>query len=1023
MDDLLAEFLNETAESIAELDSALVKLERSPDDQATLGLIFRLVHTIKGTCGFLGLPRLERVAHAAENVLGQVRDGQLIVDAEIISAVLAAIDCIKMILGVLSSTGAEPAGADTVQIAALDRLLAGSAEAPAPHPRPADDVFASVQAVEAASAPVAAPGLPVAAGPPVEPPVPARPGEASLAVQEAPTRAVARAGGGPQGAADISGAVQTIRVGVDVLEHLMTLVGELVLARNRLLQLARGEENNAFVAPLEHLSHITSELQEGVMKTRMQPIGNAWNKLPRLIRDLSHELRKKIELVMLGQDTELDRQVLELIRDPLTHMVRNSADHGLESTARRLEVGKPEAGQITLNAFHEGGHVVIEVSDDGGGLDADRIRAKVASQGLATEAELAAMPDAQLHRFIFHAGFSTAAVITAVSGRGVGMDVVRTNVERIGGVIDLRSVPGQGTTFTIKIPLTLAIVSALIVQAMGQRFAIPQLSVVELVGVGAAGTERAIEMIHGTPVLRLRDRLLPLVDLNTLLRLDVDEASRRKSPTVVVVAVGSSALGIIVDRVFDTEEIVVKPVSRVLRHITMFSGNTILGDGSVIMILDPNGIARASGIVGGREGRIAQAATVDTHSASEPVALLLFRTGSGAPKAVPLQLVARLEVIPRERIEIAGGAPVTQYRGKLMPLVCMDGASQSERANQPIVVFSDRGRTIGLMVDEIVDVVQDRLVVEIGRGRGGLLGTAVIAGQSTDVVDIAHWLEASWDDWFGPEAPEPAVMPEAGKPAPIAIAAPAVRASESRELEVEEPAFHVMPAFEAVMPGVQMTEVPMLAEAVVQSGESSRGVLDGVLTWLRALQASHPGADVASVIGRVTALAEAGPAARETALLAEIDDLGSAIETMRRDMAALPVDDIAGKYLSSANDELGAIVNHTAAATETILDGCETLDDLAATLSEQPSRIVQDITARIYEACSFQDITGQRIAKIVATLQAIEGKIAHIREVASEPARPHGIGVQNEAAGLLNGPQLPDMAMDQSGIDRLLADF
>jgi two-component system chemotaxis sensor kinase CheA len=424
-----------------------------------------------------------------------------------------------------------------------------------------------------------------------------------------------------------------------------------VLTRNQLLQLARSQEDSAFSVPLQRLSHITSDLQEGVMKTRMQPIGNAWNKLPRLVRDLAHELDKRIELVLHGAETELDRQVLELIKDPLTHMVRNSADHGLETSAERRALGKPEAGRIALNAFHEGGHIIIEVADDGRGLPVDRIRAKILSRSLATEAELAAMTDEQIHRFIFRAGFSTAAVVTAVSGRGVGLDVVKTNIERIGGTIDLKSIAGQGTTFVVKIPLTLAIVSALIVQAGRERFANPQICVVELVraaggeGTAADRTESRIERIHGTPVLRLRDRLLPLVSLAGLLRLEQDAGAGEAGQCIVVTQVGAGTLGIIVDRVFDTEEIVVKPVAPILRHITMFSGNTILGDGSVIMILDPNGIARANGIAG-TESHLAETATrVAVAQSEQRTAMLLFRAGGTAPKAVPLSLVARLEDI------------------------------------------------------------------------------------------------------------------------------------------------------------------------------------------------------------------------------------------------------------------------------------------------------------------------------------------------------------------------------------------
>jgi two-component system chemotaxis sensor kinase CheA len=406
MDDLIADFLTETNESIADLDVALLKLERTPTDQATLSLIFRLVHTIKGTCGFLGLPRLEHVAHAAENVLGKVRDGVLTATPDTVTLVLAGLDRIKAIVGGLAATGSEPAGDDGELIEALNAAAAG--EAPKP-------VAPAVQAVPE----------------PEEEPPPEQP---AVAVVDAAPAPAAPSAPPAQAAPDAPpgepvAANQTIRVTVDVLEDLMTLVSELVLTRNQLLQLARTQENNGFAVPLQRLSHITTDLQEGVMKTRMQPIGNAWNKLPRLVRDLSREMDKKIELIMLGADTELDRQVLELIKDPLTHMVRNSGDHGLESPAERRAAGKSETGHITLNAYHEGGHIIIEISDDGRGLPLDRIRAKVLKNGLATEAELAGMSEAQLQRFIFRAGFSTAAVVTAVSGRGVGMDVVKTNID------------------------------------------------------------------------------------------------------------------------------------------------------------------------------------------------------------------------------------------------------------------------------------------------------------------------------------------------------------------------------------------------------------------------------------------------------------------------------------------------------------------------------------------------------------------------------------------------------------------
>ena len=716
MDDLLSDFLTETHEGLSAVDEALLRLERAPDDAPTLAEVFRQVHTIKGTCGFLGLSRLEKVAHAAETILGLYRDGSLKVTPEGITLIFAAADAIRKIVVGLEQHGQEPDGDDSAVIEALDAAARGESVTMQTAPMPQPEA-APVPSTVASSAPAAP-----------------RPSEAvTEAVQT-----------------ESATAQQTIRVSVEVLEDLMTLVSELVLTRNQLMQLARVSSDSQISVPLQRLSHITSELQEGVMKTRMQPIGNAWAKLPRLVRDLANELGKKIDLEMRGADTELDRQVLELIKDPLTHMVRNSGDHGLEGPADRRAAGKPETGRIMLNAYHQGGHIIIEIGDDGRGLPVEKIRAKVLAQGLTTEAELAQMSEHDVLRFIFRPGFSTAQQITSVSGRGVGMDVVKTNIERIGGTIELRSKEGRGTTFTIKIPLTLAIVSALIVQAGGERFAIPQIGVVELVRVGDEheGNTR-IEMIKDAPVLRLRDRLLPLVSLSSLLRL-------REAPVgglrgyVVVMQVGANVFGIVVDRVFDTEEIVVKPVAPILRHITMFSGNTILGDGSVIMILDPNGVARGAGITA--EGRVEEQQTMNVNGgirSDSSTSLLLFRAGDQTPKAVPLGLVARLEDIPVERIEMSGGTPVVQYRGQLMPMVPIAGhwgAPASGR--QAVLVFTEGQRSMGLMVDEILDVVEEPLLIQPGSDRLGYLGSAVIAERVTDVIDTVYWLSHAGGDWF-----------------------------------------------------------------------------------------------------------------------------------------------------------------------------------------------------------------------------------------------------------------------------------
>lgn len=761
MDDLLSEFLTETNENIAVLDSELVKLERNPNDPELLGSIFRLVHTIKGTCGFLGLPRLEKVAHAGENVLGRLRDGSLKIDSAAVTLILKSLDRIKMIISVLEKTEAEPEGDDTDLITELNNAAqskTGMVAAPAPQAAAPAPTPAPPPPVTQAPAPQAAPPPPA----PTPPPPPSAPPAAPTVTAPPPAAAAANAPNaldphhdGGQNLAESSISTQSIRVTVELLESLMTTVSELVLTRNQLLQIVRRHKESEFAAPLQRLSHVTSELQEGVMKTRMQPIGNAWAKLPRLIRDLSLELGKKIELQMIGAETELDRQVLELIKDPLTHMVRNSADHGIELPEQRLAMGKSEAGHITLNAYHEGGHILIEISDDGKGLDTNRIREKVAQMGLATQGEVESMSDTQVQQYIFRAGFSTASKVTAVSGRGVGMDVVRSNIEKIGGTIEMNSQMGLGSTFIIKIPLTLAIVSALIVESCGERFAIPQISVVELVRT-ADNSDHKIERIHDTPVLRLRNRLLPLVSLEKVLRLDRDTATHMSGESFIIVTqVGTYNFGIMVDRVFDTEEIVVKPVSPILRHLSIFSGNTILGDGSVIMILDPNGLATLSGEIVISDNNSAQllenAALLREQRRIERTSLLVFKAGNNdVPKAVPLSLVARLEEIDLAKIENTNTKPMVQYRGKLMPLIVLDATrSLQGEGVVPVLVFSDEARSMGLVVNEIIDIVEDHVNIELVTDRPGVLGSAIISGRATDIVDAGYYLVQAFGDWFG----------------------------------------------------------------------------------------------------------------------------------------------------------------------------------------------------------------------------------------------------------------------------------
>ena len=523
----------------------------------------------------------------------------------------------------------------------------------------------------------------------------------------------------------------------------MTVVSELVLIRNQLIQTLRLEPESPFAAPLHRLNQVTSELQEGVMTTRMQPISGAWAKLPRLVRDLSQELGKTIELVMTGQETELDRQVLELIKDPLTHMIRNAADHGIESPAERRETGKLPAGRITLSARHEGGAIVIEIADDGRGLNATRIRAKALAAGLVSAAQAEALSDAEARQFIFAAGLSTAEKVTSVSGRGVGMDVVRTNIEKIGGAIELSSAEGAGTRFVIRIPLTLTIVSTLIVECCGERFALPQTSIMELVSANDASGRR-IETLNGASVLRLRDRLLPLVSLQGLLKLDPDRASSDET-CIVVTKVGAFAFGVIVDKVFDTEEIVVKPVASILRHLKLYSGATIMGDGSVILILDPKGVATEAGasLAGAREPDAV--AGEQEHFVTPSTSLLVFRSGDDALKAAPLAAVSRIEEIGRDAIERVDGRTVIQYRDRLMPVLGLDDALPDwpEGALRPLLVFVRGDRSVGLLTHEVVDIVECVIANELEPGADGSAGSLIIDGRATELIDIDHcWARA-----------------------------------------------------------------------------------------------------------------------------------------------------------------------------------------------------------------------------------------------------------------------------------------
>lgn len=698
LDDLLKDFLAESAENLAQLDQDVVELERDPSNTSLLNSIFRAIHTIKGTCGFLGLPRLEIVSHTAESVLERLRKGALKADPDVISDILRAVDLIKTILAELAANQVEPVGDDSLLIALLEQWLGPDT------PRHA-----------AASAAIRNLAPDTAMSP------------ESLAAQASAASAIDQPTPAPS----------SIRVSVKLLDALMNLAGELVLSRNQLLEMSSREEDSPFVPPIQQLNRITAELQGAVMKTRMQPVGSAWSKLPRIVRDIARETGKKIELDMKGAATELDRQLVQALQDPLTHMVRNSADHGIESPDQRRATGKPPVGRIVLNAYHEAGHVIVEVTDDGRGIDAAQVRRSAIERGLVSKDVAQAMSDCQVLRFIFEPGFSTATSVTHISGRGVGMDVVRSNIEHVGGAVDIQSVGGQGCTIRIRLPLTLAIVSSLIVSARGELFAFPQASVLELIRLSDDAPGR-FDMLHNVRLFRLRDDLVPVVTLGDALELPARQSC--DVSTLVICQAGAARFGIIVDDVVDTQEIVVKPVGRFIRAVGCYAGCTILGDGRVVMIIDPAALAARSGT---QTSPVPEVAKTVHEPASRPTdSLLLFGVGDSDVQAVPLSSVARLEEISSDSIEYAGGRPVVQYRGFLLPLVPASPAvTFSSGRSNAVIVFNEGNASFGIAVSEIRDIVDEIVNLELASTRPGVLGTAVIAGAATEVLDVSYYME------------------------------------------------------------------------------------------------------------------------------------------------------------------------------------------------------------------------------------------------------------------------------------------
>jgi len=735
LDEVVREFLVESHEGLDRLDRDLVVLEKEPRSAERLASVFRTIHTIKGTCGFLSFGKLESVAHVGESLLSRLRDGRLTLNAEITSALLAMVDAVRCMLATIERTGSDGDDAYAELIARLD-VLQQALAGPGDGAEPARGELE--QNDEAAVSPAAA-ELVV---------------ESFETAIEVPAAVAAEASDGDRAAAGAAGegrgpvaADTTIRVDVGLLDKLMNLVGELVLARNQILQVAATHSDTSFIATTQRLNLITTELQEGVMKTRMQPIGNIWSKFPRVVRDVALTCGKQVRVEMEGRETELDKTIIEAIKDPLTHVVRNAVDHGVEAPEKRVAAGKPAEGRLFMRAFHEGGQVNIEISDDGAGIDPERLKQKALQRGLLDSDQLARLSDREILSLIFLPGFSTAEKVTNVSGRGVGMDVVKTNIEKIGGTVDIQSRLGHGTTLKIKIPLTLAIIPALVATSGGERYAIPQVSLLELVRLEGELARRSIENIHGAPVYRLRGNLLPLVYLSRELGNPANlagEATRDEAINIVVLQADQRRFGLVVDSIDDTEEIVVKPLGKQLKGIATFAGATIMGDGRVALILDVLGLAQRAGVVAAvRERSRIELAAQAAELPDERRALLLLGIGASARVAIPLAMVDRLEEFPSAAIERSAQHEVVQYRGEILPLIRLaqglgiDG--EPERTADEllrVVVCCERGRRVGLVVERILDIVADTLEVQRGVAHDGLRGAAILQQRVTDLLDV-----------------------------------------------------------------------------------------------------------------------------------------------------------------------------------------------------------------------------------------------------------------------------------------------
>ncbi len=827
-DEILQGFIEESLEHLADIENDLLAIEEAGADidDELVNKVFRAAHSIKGGAGFMGLTVIQELAHAAENVLGMIRSRQLVPDPDIINVLLLASDELQQLIENIEESNEVDI---SEHLSALNAIYEGK-EIPARadaggQAEPAESAEASPEPATEPEAAAEEQQEPEPEQPPEPEPAPSA--EAEPEPEPAPEPAQAQepaarpAAAAPAPAAEKKKKVKkskpktdtSIRVTVSLLDQLMNLAGELVLSRNQLLQTITSGDVRSAEAVGQRIDLVTSELQEAIMLTRMQPIGNVFNKFPRVVRDLSKKLGRQIDLTIVGKEVELDKTIIEAINDPLTHLIRNSVDHGIEPPDVRVKQGKDPKGLIVLKAYHAAGQVVIEISDDGKGIDGNRLAEIAIKKGLITVEQAKAMSDKERTNLILMPGFSTAEKVTDVSGRGVGMDVVKTNLDQLGGSLDIESEVGKGTTISIKLPLTLAIIPCQIVMTGGERYAIPQVNLEELLRIPAARIKERVERVGDAEVVRLRGNLLPLIRLSDVLGIertyfdviteetredkrrniadrrskssplfkDGDAAEqeqeaeqqdrqtqgertggeRRQSPSsalnIVVVSTGAMKYGLIVDRLHDSEEIVIKPLGRHLQQCRGYAGATIMGDGRIALILDVSNLARMAGLTSldgsDRANELAEAAKDAITKTRDKQALLIFSSSPEEQFGVPLNQVERVEKIKQSDIEDVGGRRVMQYRGGSLPLVSIDEVAAvqplADQEDLLVIVFHLAGKDIGLLAVGPIDAMEIAVEIDdITLKQPGIMGSAIINGHTTMLVDIFEIVQTVNPDWF-----------------------------------------------------------------------------------------------------------------------------------------------------------------------------------------------------------------------------------------------------------------------------------